>query len=161
MKKAFDLLDKALRLIVIVLAICLVLDVMLQIAGRYFMTQPVSWTEELSRYFLAGIVAFGTPLVARRDQYIRVDMLLNKFPLKVRRIWLMILNLMVAIFLAVTAYYAISYIKVGALQTSPVLNIPMWIIFSSVLVGPALTSLFFLEKVLDGFKELREEGNEC
>lgn len=73
----------------------------------------------------------------------------------------MILNLMVAIFLAVTAYYAISYIQVGALQTSPVLKIPMWLIFSSVLVGPALTSLFFLEKVLDGFKELREEGNEC
>lgn len=84
MKKVFDLLDKALRLIVIVLAIFLVLDVMLQIAGRYFMTQPVSWTEELSRYFLAGIVAFGTPLVARRDQYIRVDILLNKLPPKVR-----------------------------------------------------------------------------
>ena len=84
MKKLLDALEKICCLLVIIFGIALVFDVMLQIVGRYFFSQPVSWTEELSRYLLAGIVAFATPIVARRDQYIRVDVLLNRIPEKPR-----------------------------------------------------------------------------
>lgn len=82
MKRVFDYLERILSFLVIILGAALVLDVILQILGRYVLTRPVSWTEELSRYLLAGIVAFATPVVARKDQYIRVDMLLNKLPKK-------------------------------------------------------------------------------
>lgn len=154
MKKFFDAIEKVLQVIVVLLAIALIVDVVLQIVGRFVLVRPVSWTEELSRFLLGGIVCFATPLVARRDKYIRVDMLLNKLPERVRKIWIMILDIIVAIFLAVVAYNAISYVQLGGIQKSAVLKIPMTITFSTVLIGPALTSLFFVEKAINTFKSI-------
>ena len=125
MKKVLDFIAKVCELLVISLGIALILIVLLQIFGRV-LGNAVSWTEELSRYILAGIVAFAAPLAARRGLYIRVDILLNRFPRKAQKIW----------------------------QKSSVLRIPMSWLYMTVLIGPALTALFFLEKAVNGFREV-------
>ena len=158
MKKLLDALEKICCLLVIIFGIALVFDVMLQIVGRYFFSQPVSWTEELSRYLLAGIVAFATPVVARRDQYIRVDVLLNRIPEKPRTLLKAFLDGITAVFLLVVAYHAISYVQIGKLQMSPVLRLPMEYVFASVLIGPALTAVFFAERSVNGFKQSLKGG---
>lgn len=159
MKRVFDYLERILSFLVIILGAALVLDVILQILGRYVLTRPVSWTEELSRYLLAGIVAFATPVVARKDQYIRVDMLLNKLPKKVRGCCVCALDILVAVFLLIVAYHAVSLVQVGALQKSPVLRIPMSYLYTSVLIGPALTGIFFLEKAVNEIKAIKREDD--
>lgn len=113
MKRVFDYLERILSFLVIILGAALVLDVILQILGRYVLTRPVSWTEELSRYLLAGIVA----------------------------------------------YHAVSLVQVGALQKSPVLRIPMSYLYTSVLIGPALTGIFFLEKAVNEIKAIKREDD--
>ncbi len=153
MKKVLDFIAKVCELLVISLGIALILIVLLQIFGRV-LGNAVSWTEELSRYILAGIVAFAAPLAARRDLYIRVDILLNRFPRKAQKIWLMVLDAIVAVFLILVAYHAYSLVGVGALQKSSVLRIPMSWLYMTVLIGPALTALFFLEKAVNGFREV-------
>lgn len=158
MRKILDILEKICCLFVIVFGVALVFDVMLQIIGRYLFTQPVSWTEELSRYLLAGIVAFATPVVARRDQYIRVDVLLNRIPERPRTALKAILDGITAVFLLTVAYHAISYVQIGKLQMSPVLRIPMQYIFASVFIGPALTAVFFAERSVDGLKRTLKGG---
>ena len=159
MKRIFDYLERILSFLVIILGVALVLDVILQILGRYVLTRPVSWTEELSRYLLAGIVAFATPVVARKDQYIRVDMLLNKLPKKARGYCVCALDVLVAVFLLIVACYAVSLVQVGALQKSPVLRIPMSYLYTSVLIGPALTGIFFLEKAVNEIKAIKREDD--
>ena len=154
MKKLLDALEKLCCFLVVIFGTALVFDVMLQIIGRYLFTRPVSWTEELSRYLLAGIVAFATPIVARRDQYIRVDVLLNRIPERPRTIIKSVLDGLTAVFLLVMAYHAISYVQIGRLQVSPVLRIPMQYIFTSVLIGPALTAIFFAERSVNGFRSI-------
>ena len=153
MKKILDFIAKILEVLVIGFAFALIFTVLLQIFGR-ILGKPVSWTEELSRYLLAGVVAFSVPLAARRDQYIRVDVLLNRFPERIRSIWIMVLDAGVAVFLLIVAYHAISYIQVGALQKSSVLRIPMSYVNSTVLIGPALTAVFFGEKAVNVFLRL-------
>lgn len=153
MKRILDGVAKILAALVIGLGIALVLIVLLQIFGRV-LGRAVSWTEELSRYLLAGIVTFATPLVARQDGYIRVDILLNKFPKRIQKIWLMILDVIVAVFLVVIAYHAVSLVEVGALQKSSVLRIPMSYMYLTVLVGPALTAVFFLEKAVNALMDI-------
>lgn len=159
MKRIFDYLERILGFLVIILGAALVLDVILQVLGRYVLTRPVSWTEELSRYLLAWIVAFATPIVARKDQYIRVDMLLNKLPKKARGCCVCALDVIVAVFLLIVAYYAVSLVQVGALQKSPVLRISMSYLYTSVLIGPALTGIFFLEKAVNEIKAIKREDN--
>ena len=161
MKKILDVLEKICSFIVIVLGTALVLDVMLQIGSRYLLARPVSWTEELSRYLLAGIITFATPIVARKDQYIRVDILLNKIPEIPRTILKAILDGVTAIFLLIVSYNAIGYVKIGILQTSPVLRIPMQYIFASVLIGPALTALFFAENAVVAFSKIMKGEKSC
>lgn len=158
MRKFLNILEKTCSWIVIGLAVALIFDVMLQIFTRFILVRPVSWTEELSRFLLAGIVAFGTPVCARKNLYIRVDVLLIKFSSKIQIFWIGILDLIVTVFLIIVAYKAVSYVKIGAMQSSPVLHIPMSVIFSSVLIGPALTAIFFFERAWDIFVTSWKKG---
>lgn len=69
------------------------------------------------------------------------------------------LDVLVAVFLLIVAYHAVSLVQVGALQKSPVLRIPMSYLYTSVLIGPALTGIFFLEKAVNEIKAIKREDD--
>lgn len=154
--KIIAVIEKILTVIVAILGIALVSTVTLQILGRYILYRPYFWTEELSRFIFVAIIALGAPLAVRTNQFIRLDAFYMLLPVEKRKILIPVLNLLVAIFLFVVAYNAISLIRVGYLQKSAVLRIPMAYPFSTTMIGPLLAGIFFIDDAINIRRDRKE-----
>ena len=143
MNKLLDKLVRLLRVIVIALTVCLAADVLLQIVGRYFLSRPLPWTEELARMLLVLDVTFAAPLAVRDNCFVRVDILVMRLPERGREIALAVLDFVTAAFHVLVAVQSVSLLRTGMLQKTPVLRVPMSYLDCCMAVCPTLCALFF------------------
>lgn len=143
----------------------LIVVVSLQIFTRSFGLPSPVWTEELSRYLLLYMIAFGTGLSLTTGELVNVDLLQEA--VSESRAWWMRLFAAVctAAMGAVMIWPAWRFTSIGAMQRSPSLRWPMDIIHASILVLAVLIFLFALLRVAgmiagtdDGRPTLADEG---
>lgn len=143
----------------------LIAVVSLQIFTRTFGLPSPVWTEELSRYLLLYMVAFGAGLSLMTGELVNVDLLQES--LSDSRAWWMRLVAAVctAAMGAVMILPAWKFTVIGAMQRSPGLRWPMNIIHASILVLSVVLFLFALLRVIgmiagtdDGRPAPAEEG---
>ncbi|MCB1372897.1 MAG: TRAP transporter small permease subunit [Rhodobacteraceae bacterium] len=114
-------------------------SVLIQVLGRSFAASPV-WTEELTRFALLYLAAFGAGLSYRSGDLVNVDLVCEALPGR----WPWVLRLVSAIATALLCLLLVPaawrYTSIGAMQTSPALAWRMDFIHATVLV--LLVSLF-------------------
>jgi len=69
------------------------------VVGRYFFNASIPWAEEAMLFLMVGCVFLGNGIVAWSGRYIRMDIIVNMMPAKVRA-WLQLFSDLV--FLATT-----------------------------------------------------------
>lgn len=148
MTPALHFLEKLCRFAIGLAFAVLIVAVTVQVLGRsVFASSPV-WTEELTRFALLYLAAFGAGLSFRNGELVNVDLFCESLPGR----WPWRLRLLSAIATAVLCGLLIlpawSYTSIGALQTSPALGWRMDFIHASVLVLLAGLLLFSLLRVL-------------
>lgn len=126
----------------------LIVVVMIQITTRTFGLPSPVWTEELSRYLLLYLVAFGVGLSLLTGELVNVDLLQETMPEKVAWGMRLLAAVLAALLGAVMIWPAWRFTKIGAFQQSPSLRWPMDIIHASVLVLSVLLCLFALLRVI-------------
>lgn len=142
----------------------LICAVLLQVYGRTFGSSPV-WTEELTRYALLYLVAFGAGLSFRSGDMVNVDVISENLPGRLP--W--VLRLVSAtITLGLTAYLLLpawKYVAIGKLQTSPALGIKMtyvhltvWLLLAVLAIAAAVRVAGMLAGTEDGTPEKKPEG---
>ena len=132
-------------------------SVIIQVLGRtVFQSSPV-WTEELTRFALLYLAAFGAGLSYRTGDLVNVDIVCEALPGR----WPWVLRLVSAIATAVLCaaliYAAWRFTSIGAMQTSPALgwrmdflHASMLILLLSLLVFSALRIMRMLTGASDG-----------
>jgi len=126
------------------------LAVLAQVFGRYVFNYSISWTEETARYAQIWVVLMGAGIAMRRGLHVAVDALAAMLPLR----WARALSILVAAgalwFLGVVVYGSLPLIELGWLfETSPVLQVPMWIIYLSLPLGAAYFALELVARVVE------------
>lgn len=117
----------------------LIAVVMLQVITRTFGLSSPVWTEELSRYLLLYMTAFGIGIALMTGDLVNVDLLQEVVP--EHAAWWMRLSAVVgtAIMGFVMIEPAWRFTLIGKFQLSPALRIPMsWIHASVCVLGVAL-----------------------
>ncbi len=152
-KKAIAALEKLFKAILFLLGVALIADVILQIIGRYFAT-PIFWTEEVSRFIFRYIVAFGAPLAVRSREYVFVDTLVGHLPPPLRKRLSLAVNLVLAAYMFLITYQAVSFVRIGWIMLSPVLQIPMSFGYAAVFCAPLFVGVMLL---LSSVEEVLEE----
>lgn len=152
-KTTIAVLEKIFKTVLFLLGVALIADVVLQIIGRY-LTTPIFWTEEVSRFIFRYIVAFGAPLAVRSKEYVYVDALTLHFPAILQKRLSLVVNLVIAAYMFLITYQAISFVKIGWIMLSPVLQIPMSFGYLAVLFAPLFVGIMLL---LTAVEELLEE----
>ncbi len=138
--------------------------VLVQVTGRLAGSSPV-WTEELTRYALLYMIAFGAGLAFRTGALVNVDVISEALPDRLP--WL--LRLLAAVATAGIAAYLLphawKYVAIGSMQTAPALGIRMDFVHVTVWLMLAGLALFGLIRVLgmlrgieSGLPEQPEEG---
>ncbi len=142
------------RLAVAVLVVAcfayMTLAVLAQVFGRYVFNYSISWTEETARYAQIWVVLMGAGIAMRRGLHVAVDALAAMLPLR----WGRALSLVIAAgalwFLGVVIYGSLPLIELGWLfETSPVLQLPMWIIYLSLPLGAGYLAVELVARVVE------------
>jgi TRAP-type C4-dicarboxylate transport system permease small subunit len=137
--------------------------VLLQVTGRTLGDSPV-WTEELTRYALLYMVAFGAGLALRTGDLVNVDVICDNLPPPLP--WF--LRLVSAVLTGGLALLLISFswkfTSIGKMQTSPAVGVRMDVIHFSVTLLLVLLFVFAALRVLamllgdDGLPLKQKEG---
>ena len=122
--------------IVVICFAYMTIAVLAQVFGRYVFNYSISWTEETARFAQAWVILIGAGITMRRGWHVAVDSLPEKLPLRIARALRIVLACGCIWFLSLVFYGSFALIELGWLfEVSPVLSIPMWIIYMALPLG--------------------------
>ena len=106
-----------------------------QFFTRYFLNNSASWTEEIARYLLIGVVFVGATIGVAKDNHIQVDLLYRYLPRGVARALATAVDaIRIAFFASMTVYTVQMMQKMGNYQMT-IIDLPMNIVYAVVLLG--------------------------
>lgn len=144
--------------IVLMSAMTLVLAV--QVFMRYVMQSSLTWSEELARYIFVWLIYMGISYGAKIMKHIRIEAAVLLLPQKGQRyaeILGDILFLGFALFVVVTSWGIVQkQLMLG--QTSPAIQMPMWMLYSAPMVGFALTAVRQVQAIVHRVRLLAGEN---
>ncbi len=144
MKRIAKLIDRLLEGGTLVSFIALIAVVFLQVFARFALPKVPHWTEEASRIFFIYTVCFAGGLAVRDKAYVNVDLIINRFPTRFRAFMQLLLDGLIAGFMAVVLYYSFPFIEIGTIQKSPALRITMSYLFASMTLLSGTVILYTL-----------------
>ena len=106
-----------------------------QFFTRYFLNDSASWTEEIARYLLIGVVFVGASIGVAKNNHIQVDLLYRYLPAGVSRVLATLVDVVrVGFFGSMTVYTVQMMQKMGNYQMT-IVDLPMNIVYGVVLFG--------------------------
>lgn len=117
---------------------------------RYIMGSPMVGVEEATGFLVVAIVMFGAAEASRREDHIRIDMVLDHASPALRRwldIWAQLAVLVFALTLLATAWHTVSFSRRFGAYSAGYLELPMWIPQSTMIVGGGLIALVCLSRI--------------
>lgn len=130
---------------VIVTFSIMTIAVLAQVGGRYFFNYSIASSAEIATLAQIWMVLVGAGVAAREDIHARIDALVNKFPLAIRRVLTLAASVLGVVFLLAIVAGAVPMMKNGQYQTTPILGVPMWIPYLGLVFGP----VYFALEVVD------------
>ncbi|MPN28201.1 Sialic acid TRAP transporter permease protein SiaT [bioreactor metagenome] len=109
--------------------------ILCQIVFRYVFSMPLAWTEELARYIFIWLIYIGASYAIVLNKHLKVEIILVLLNDKKKRYLSLLSNFFFMIFSVIIVYYGVLMVYTMLFvrkQNSPVLKIPMGIIYSAV-----------------------------
>ena len=106
-----------------------------QFFTRYFLNNSASWTEEIARYLLIGVVFVGASIGVAKNNHIQVDLLYRYLPVRAGRVLALLVDVLRSAFFASMTLFTVQMMqKMGSYQMT-IVDLPMNIVYSVVLFG--------------------------
>jgi len=129
-----------------ILLIFMMLSVTLEVALRYFLGRPTSWAVEICGYILLFIPFLVAAWVQRREEHVRMDLLLSRLGPKAQSLLNAITSFGSAVICLVLTWYGLKitvyFFKLGY-QTPTILMLPKSMIIAIIFVGSFLLCIQF------------------
>ena len=116
------------------------------VVGRFIFQNSLFFSEELNRILIILITFAGISYAARQGRHIRMSAIYDALPPKARKLMMIVIALVTAVFMFGLCYYALQYImtQAGRGRVLPSLQIPVWVTLVWVPVGFFMTGLQYL-----------------
>jgi TRAP-type C4-dicarboxylate transport system permease small subunit len=138
MLSTFDrLLIRLNRWAVILILAAMAVMVFANVALRFLTDHSILWVEEVSRYLMIWLTFLGAPVVLRYGGHVGIDTLQNALPRHAAWIRLAIFVLLLTFF-ATMLWLGVRYSMVTWGQTTPVMQIPIGVVYLAMPIGFAL-----------------------
>jgi TRAP-type C4-dicarboxylate transport system permease small subunit len=136
-EKAFDFVARVIELVLALAFITAVLLNFSNVVGRYVFGISLLGSDEVQVFIMVGMTFLGAAVVTRRNQHLRMDVLVRFMPPAVQmllRIAEQLLLVTLAGFvLSQSYYYASQMLRLG--RASDMAGVPMWIPHGTVALG--------------------------
>ncbi|MBA7528817.1 hypothetical protein ES705_21007 [subsurface metagenome] len=122
----------------------LTIIIILQVIFRYVLQMPLAWSEEVSRYMMVWLVYLGSILAMMSHSHVRTNLLTNFLRDKIiGRKYINILEKIFSIlYMLIIIYSGWLVIPITIFQRTPILKIPMGIVYLIIPLSAASMALF-------------------
>lgn len=155
-----QVVDKILEKFVAILMGVLVIDVLWQVASRYVLSAPSSFTDELAGFLLIWVGLFGAAYVAGKNEHLAIDILLQKSGPARRRFLEIFIGISVCVF-AVTVLMIggswLVYTRFALTVKSAALEIPLGYVYIVLPISGLLILFFTIDNLLNSLKAAKEK----
>ena len=138
--RAFDRIARAIELVLAIAFIFAVLLNFTNVVGRYVFGISLLGSDEVQVFIVVCVTFLGAAVVTRRNQHLRMDVLLQFMPeplrIALRAAEQLLLIVIAGFVLTQSFYYARQMLRIG--RTSDMAGVPMWIPHGAVAAGFAL-----------------------
>jgi TRAP-type C4-dicarboxylate transport system permease small subunit len=153
-------IDKVLEWVLVFLLSFLVIDVLWQVASRYIMKSPSSYTDELAGYLLIWVGLLGAAYVAGKREHLAIDLLIQKSSPK-RKFKLEIIISAVIIIFAITVLIIggswLVYTRFYLSVKSSALGMPLGIVYLVLPLSGILITYFDIDNINNMIKTNRKK----
>lgn len=154
-KKLVNILNKFIKWILIILFFLLVVVVFLQVLFRFVLEQPLAWTEELSRYLLVWITFLGAGYGMSIKAHPSIEILFEKAGPSLKKVLNVVTTILIIFFFWQVIINSFEFIGRSMAQTSPVLRLPMGLVYTVI---PISSVLFVINLLFVVITEWRKEA---
>ncbi len=160
-KKVINIFDYGtdfLALLAAVLLIFITLSITTGVVTRYLLNAPIIWILEISEYSLLFITFLGAAWVLRREQHVKMDMVLNRLGPRSQALLNSITSMLSAFVCLVVVWYSIqatwNYFELGY-YTPTILRVPQGPIVIIIPIGTFMLSIQFLRRTYGYWRRWR------
>lgn len=156
LKKVDDFLSQAARIIT-AMAICgQMVIIFAGVIFRYFLKNPLMWSDELACYLLVFVTFFGSYVGLKDKALARITLVIVHLPPMLRRIVVMVSNLSTIFLLAMVAYFGIQLSRSPVVlnTVSPAMQLPT-VIFYVIL--PITAFMMILHMLVVLYEDLHDK----
>lgn len=121
--------------------------VLIQVVGRTIGSSPV-WTEELTRFALLYMTAFGVGLSLRSGDLVNVDIIYNLLPPRWSKFLAAVVCGITTVMCIGLVPPALKFFKIGAIQTSPALGLRMDYMHFAIVILLVLLAFFSVLRLI-------------
>lgn len=126
----------------------MIIVVAIQIFFRFFTESAPHWTEEAARIFFIYSVAFGTGTAIRRGDFISLNLIQKYLSPRHDKLLQILTDIVVIVFSVIMTIYSLAFTGLGLDERSPALEIPMALVFFSMVIISLSIAIFSLEHLV-------------
>jgi len=162
MQKLTHTIDKSLSWLLILLMSLMVITVSWQVATRYLLHSPSSYTEELATYLLIWISLLGSAYALRKRAHLGIDILVRRLATQQRRSTQIMAYGVIVVFSLITFVFGggwLVYVTLDLKQLSAAFQIPIGYVYTVLPLSGLLMiyySLVAIHKIRQG-EDLEKE----
>jgi TRAP-type C4-dicarboxylate transport system permease small subunit len=154
--KSRKLIDFVLSRFVIMIMAVLVVDVLWQVASRYIMRNPSSWTDELAGYLLIWVGLFGAAFATGKKDHLAIDLLPRKLSPTGKKYLDLLIDTLIALFAIVVMVIGgirLVFITFKLNQISSALEIPIGYIYLAIPTSGLFIAFYVINEIFFGAPE--------
>ena len=154
-------LTKVMDWLIIFFLYGMVVFVCMQVFWRYVLKQPLSWSEELSKYFFSGVTLFGSAILFRESKHINMSLVADYFKSpRLTSILNLASQIVSLVFLIVVMYYGFPMAKMIIdfdVESPSMPWLKMGYVFMMLPIASLLSLIMLVEFIITTIKTLSKE----
>lgn len=157
LNKIKSLIDKCLFFLLFIVIVGILICVSLQVFSRYILKVPFVFTEELVRFLLIWLGLLGASYTFGKRGHIALTLFSSKFTGNIKIVLDTVIDILIVLFaILVMVLGGFSLIKISYTQSSSVLTIPMWWVYSVCPISGIITLFYQIYFILLRFTKKGE-----
>ena len=126
-----------------------------QVANRFMIQHPITWTEEIARFMAVWICLLGAARCVRERSHIEIDLLVNLLPARAQWVLSLVVHLLFLALCAVLIQQTVSILPIVGRQTSPAAMLPMSYVYVATPISAALMVFYLLDSLMELLRDWR------
>ncbi|QCX01946.1 TRAP transporter small permease [Aggregatimonas sangjinii] len=144
-------IDKLLANFLVIIMAIMVLNVLWQVASRFILGSPSSFTDELARYLMIWVGILGAAYVSGKNLHVAIDVLPSRLSEKTQKRLKLIVRILVILFCLgamVIGGSRLVYITHVLDQNSPALQVPLSVVYVVIPISGLLIIYYQISDIL-------------